>query len=361
LSDLDHVARAHAAGLRYFITRDEALCKRLAAPAIALGVKITSPGEFISDLWSSQDVTYAPALLENTDFAFESLAGVDLSALIPFFLMTSAAEKRGELFKAIRDLASDATHIDGRVIKAGDGDPVALMMRVRRDDRVDVPVLRLSGIHQSTIGRHVAHLQSTFAREAGLTVTRVSDPHLSPQTARVLREEGFQEAEGCWWSVSIPLSGTKSKLASTLESIEGVPASVGLERASALLRKKKIPTAAVAELEQRFWPMKVQGSDLPTFLVPIRPWYAMELFDSALSSNTLFRQMPLGIYREQVYYRSPRPSCGLAAPARLLWYVSQQPEVSGSGMIRLLLLVGGDSRSSTNALPPELPTWRICS
>src|SRR3984957_15211946 len=80
--------------------------------------------------------------------------------------------------------------------------------------------------------------------------------------------------------------------------------------------------------------MKIRNSSLPTYLVPIRPWYAMELFDSALSSNTLFHQMPLGIYREQVYYRSPRPSCGLKAPARLLWYVSQQPEVAGSGMIR---------------------------
>src|ERR1700722_9895024 len=80
--------------------------------------------------------------------------------------------------------------------------------------------------------------------------------------------------------------------------------------------------------------MKIRNSSLPTYLVPIRPWYAMELFDSALSSNTLFHQMPLGIYREQVYYRSPRPSCGLKAPARLLWYVSKQPEVAGSGMIR---------------------------
>jgi hypothetical protein len=259
---------------------------------------------------------------------------VDLNVLTPVFLASGAVEKRKQLSKRIRDLASDATHVDGRVVKTGDGDPVALMMRVMNKDLLDVPVLRLSGRHQSTIGRHVAHLQSTFARDAGRWVTRVSDPHVSAQTARALIEEGFQEAEGHWWSVSIPLLESKNKLASILESIEGVPEGVGLERAGSLLRKKVVPTSMVAELEQRFWPMKVKGSALPTYLVPIRPWYAMELFDSALSSNTLFRQMPLGIYREQVYYRSPRPSCGLAAPARLLWYVSKQPEVAGSGMIR---------------------------
>jgi len=130
------------------------------------------------------------------------------------------------------------------------------------------------------------------------------------------------------------MTASKSKLASTLEAIRGVPKSFGLRESAALLRKSVLPASLVAELEQRFWPMKIQGSDLPTFLVPIRPAFAMELFDSDLSMGTLFRQMPLGIYREQVYYRSPRPSGGLKAPARLLWYVKQQPGVNGSGMIR---------------------------
>jgi predicted transcriptional regulator len=40
----------------------------------------------------------------------------------------------------------------------------------------------------------------------------------------------------------------------------------------------------------------------------------------------------LGLRRELVYYRNPRNVGGLAAPARLLWYVSgKQP---GAGMIR---------------------------
>jgi GNAT superfamily N-acetyltransferase len=244
-SDRDHVARAHAAGLQYFITRDEGLRNKLGESAHALGIRITSPGEFITDLWSSQDDTYAPAQLQNTDFGFESLAGVDLNALAPLFLMNGAVEKRKQLTKRIRDLASDATHVDSRVVKTGDGAPVALMVRVMNKDSLDVPVLRLSGTHQSTIGRHVAHLQSTFARDAGRWVTRVSDPHVSPHTARALAEEGFQEADGNWWSVSIPLLENKNKLAAILESIEGVPDGVGLKRAVSLLRKRVIPVTLI--------------------------------------------------------------------------------------------------------------------
>jgi hypothetical protein len=334
LSDLNHVARAHAAGLRYFITRDERLRKKYGNAASALNVRITSPGEFLAYLWASQDGGYAPAQLQNTDFIIEPLAGVDLNSLAPTFLTTGTVEKKKQLTKKIREFASDAANVDGRVIRTGEGAPVALMMRVTKADSLDVPILRLSGHCQTTIGRHVAHLQSTFAREKGLRVTTVSDPHLSAQTAGVLSEEGFQEADGRWWSVSIPIADSKNRLASVIDSIEGVPEGIGLKDASSLLRKKVISPTVVAELEERFWPMKIKESTLPTYLVPIRPWYAMELFDSELSGNTLFRQMPLGVYREQVYYRSPRPSCGLVAPARLLWYVSQQPEVSGSGMIR---------------------------
>jgi hypothetical protein len=333
-ADFDHVARAHAAGISHFVTRDSALRRELAKPAESLGVRVTSPGEFITELWSSSDETYAPAQLRNTDYRLESIGGIGANDLASMFLNPSTGEKKRHLAQKIRDLVSDAVHTDGRLVRTAEGTPIALMVRVQKGNVVEVPILRLSGNSQTTIGRHVVHMQSAFAREHGRSIIRITDPHLSIQTERALRDEGFQVVKADWWSVTVPLTASKAKLANTLDAIRGVPRAFGLQESASRLRAPAPPASLVAELEQRFWPMKVTASDLPTFLVPIRPAFAMELFDADLSKGTLFHQPPLGIYREQVYYRSPRPSGGLKVPARLLWYVKQQPGVAGSGMIR---------------------------
>jgi len=77
----------------------------------------------------------------------------------------------------------------------------------------------------------------------------------------------------------------------------------------------------------------VLGAGIPAFVVPIQHGWATRLLDVGLSDDQLFpRDWGLGLRRELVYYRSPRNAGGLAAPARLLWYVSGT--APGSGTIR---------------------------
>ena len=74
---------------------------------------------------------------------------------------------------------------------------------------------------------------------------------------------------------------------------------------------------------------------MPTFIVPIRPQWAQQLFDSTLAAGTLFgRDVGLGLSREHVYYRKPRNANGIAPPARILWYVSGRTAGQAEGSIR---------------------------
>jgi hypothetical protein len=67
----------------------------------------------------------------------------------------------------------------------------------------------------------------------------------------------------------------------------------------------------------------VLGAGLPTYCVPIKPYWASELFDTELSSSQLFhRERDLALRREHVYYRTPTSAGGLRAPARILWYAT---------------------------------------
>lgn len=334
ISDLNQIARTHAAKISTFITRDEPLRSAHTKSAAALGVKIIAPGDFITALWSSINDTYAPVQLQNTHYKLESIAGVNAAEIAAKFLNPATGEKKKDLARQLRNLMSDSRNVDGKVVVAQDGSYIALMVRRIRHGLAEVPILRFASGGGESICRHVVHLQTSFARQHSLNIVKVNDEHASQAIRAALKDEGFFELNREWWSVSLPTAERPSVLAEQIRELDGVPIEFGLSKASTLLENGNLSPALEAELEQRFWPMKIKGASLPTFLVPIRAEYAKELFDSRLSEGTLFRQMELGISREQVYYRSPQPSGGIQAPARLLWYVTQKPGLAGSGMIR---------------------------
>jgi len=76
------------------------------------------------------------------------------------------------------------------------------------------------------------------------------------------------------------------------------------------------------QVERSLWPAKLTDIDIPAFVIPIRPEWAMHLFDPYIASQDLFGGEPSLIFNvENVYYRASRPEV-LSAPARILWYVS---------------------------------------
>jgi hypothetical protein len=76
-------------------------------------------------------------------------------------------------------------------------------------------------------------------------------------------------------------------------------------------------------VERALWPVKIRGLSIPTFIVPIRPEWAMHLFDAGIGAQHLFGGNPNLIFRvENAYYRSSAPRV-ISAPGRILWYVSK--------------------------------------
>jgi hypothetical protein len=61
---------------------------------------------------------------------------------------------------------------------------------------------------------------------------------------------------------------------------------------------------------------------MPCYIIPIKQYWAGQLFDSAISGENLFGAIPSKLWSiENVYYRHTRPITE-EAPARILWYVS---------------------------------------
>ena len=77
------------------------------------------------------------------------------------------------------------------------------------------------------------------------------------------------------------------------------------------------------EIERRSSPLCLEMEGQQYFLVPIRPGYAISLFDREQSSREMFGGDPSVLLRwGNVYYRTKSCQRMLKAPARILWYVS---------------------------------------
>jgi hypothetical protein len=86
----------------------------------------------------------------------------------------------------------------------------------------------------------------------------------------------------------------------------------------------EIKSGLKLDLERMLWPIKFKDLEIPVFIVPIKPYWASQLFDFLSANVTLFGAVPeLTWSMENVYYRSVSPNVE-QFPARILWYASDQ-------------------------------------
>ncbi|NLE03511.1 MAG: N-acetyltransferase, partial [Crenarchaeota archaeon] len=92
-------------------------------------------------------------------------------------------------------------------------------------------------------------------------------------------------------------------------------------------------------IEQVLWPLKIIEVDLPTYVVPIKSYWAMHLFDEELANRSLFgADASLALNVENAYYTG---KClkNFKHPARVLWYVSEDKNHPDTKSIRACSLV----------------------
>jgi hypothetical protein len=170
-----------------------------------------------------------------------------------------------------------------------------------------------------------------------LELTLVDDEHLQNEMASALYEFGFFQTSQGWFKISLPVIDRACKIAERLLAFcshPGVQAE-RLQQWADLLRQPEIltDTQMASEQEHLLWPAKIEDASLPTYIVPIRPQWAKELFDETLAGQDLFgRKQELVLNTEGVYYRSARGK--ILAPGRVLWYVSSAREMSGTNRLR---------------------------
>lgn len=315
-ADHRHVARAAIGGATYLVSRDGDLLRAADSIKAALGLRVLPPEALIVRLDRTRaDSPYRPAALQGTELAQFSPSDDIHEKVLASLLNHGAGERRTELGRRLRPMLADRESHDVQIVQAADDRIVGGFARKVKGDELEIPLIRVAPgtPGANVIARQLLFSQRKQAADQGLQTAWITDPHISRDLHDALRSEHFDAHENGW----------------KCEVRRGLLDAQDVGMASPLSRKSAI------EFEDRYWPAKVIGADIETYVVPIRAAFAEALLDPGLAEQSLLpRQLGLGLNREHVYYRSTQNSRGICPGARILWYVTGDSPVHSRGSIR---------------------------
>jgi GNAT superfamily N-acetyltransferase len=336
-SDLRHLAHCAASGSNLFVTRDAELQAICDASYKETGVEAKSPVEFVTQLdGEERPHAYKPVLLAGSRIRVEPLDAVDLDAVSAQFLRTEHGERRSEFKQALANALSQPRALDCRAVRRPDGTIVAIYAMSccpGSGGVAEIPVLRFEADNLGqTLARHILRDAVQDFANMGAGIVRYSEQRFGPATELALKDAGFEMSGDAF--VRVCARGVLSVLdiGVALNRLKKIhPQHLDLfGRIETVLNNysSHSDAAQACAIERQLWPGKVDCDHLPTFIVPIRPQYALSLFDRELAAQQLFGPKEPIFAKEAVYFRSPR-GAKLCTPARIVWYVSKGGRQAG--------------------------------
>jgi hypothetical protein len=343
-SDLRHLARSAAANAAVFATRDRGILSHGDAIRDELGLIVIHPQEVLARLDELRDASrYRPARLGGTNFT-QAVLRTDEVEEFARALANRVGVPFGRLSAEMRGALADRRGLL-RCVRTASGEPLAVCASVRNDDSQfgDVTLFYVDP-NDALAPTIAATLLQNVVREeraAGMRALNISNEILGAHIASAV-QLGFVAGEGRHTKFVIRGLPTAADVVAearrTAARAPNVDTQVACVEATAV-RASGGDLDAAAELDEYIWPAVLAASEVPSFIVPIKPTWAMNLFDAELSTADLFGGSPALLLRsENVYYRSRINSAGLGAPARILWYVSGGDH-PGTASIRAISLV----------------------
>ena len=338
-SDIRQLAHASGGYADCFLTRDEQLLKYADKLEEILNLRILRPSIFLSDLDSLlRKTVYAPKRLAGCTTLKIEQSTTEAQNYLDVFTAKNLGEKKSHLRNLIATLQTEPRLCTLKVIYNSTEEPIALLGIDSRleDEILSVPLFRLaSGKLEATLCHQLQMICIADALQKKKKGTLITDSYLS-ETAKVrLQAAGFFLDEGKYYKLHAPGLWEKNRLSEWLQT-KGVKVFPRL--ANKLVKQfsnAEAKTTTLFLVERLLYPAKICSLDLPIYIVPIKPHWAQKLFDVHLAEGDLFADWIEKIAsRENIYYRSANGT--FSAPARLIWYISDDRNYCGSKAARAI-------------------------
>jgi len=310
-SDLHQLAKTAASAVKIFATKDEKLLKKTDAIKGLTGVSIIHPTEIITSLHEiSEKHSYSPSRVSGLNLHWIRMREEDCTRL-PAHSFQKHGESRGKFIETIRAFLANPRRYRCEMLNS-DSNTVAIRV-----------------LHVSESGI----LQIHFARVSNNSETKLFSDYLVADTLSLSVENG------CTAVVFV----NQEELGYMRPSFIGMgfkPCRNGLARV--ILPKACRRDEALTQIAAQFPELSSQYRELtdldfdrdcapllsnealPSYVIPIRPGFAMGLLDTKQAANDFFGGNPSILLRwDNVYYRRSSHHRMLKAPGRIFWYASR--------------------------------------
>jgi predicted nucleic acid-binding protein len=328
LPDMRQLAHTISSQIQFFITLDDWLLKKSDEIFDSFDTKIIRPAQFIIQHDSLiRESDYQPSKLEGSNIVCSRFSANQYE-LIEQIFRDSQNEKKSQFISELNKYVSSPLEYDIRFIE-DDGKPIALMVVEKEQDSIiNVPLFR---VIKNQIGAVIAnHLTSHLILQnphSKRLLINISDPFLPSEVIQGLIKLGFTSSNSKWLKVNLYGVLAIPELTHEIKHL----AKKYQEHANFFNKVHRFFLSSNVEdideyikIERVLFPLKIKELQLPCYIVPIRPEWAMNLFDSKLARQDLFGGDPNLLFNvENVYYRASTPQIIKKVPGRILWYVTK--------------------------------------
>lgn len=321
ISDKKQLATAINNELSHFITRDSNLLKCSEQVLDKFGVKISDPIQFICEVDElTNKFDYNPSRLAGASFLIEKLRGREKEEVVEEFLKKGKSENKKGFRKSIDRILSSNT-CEVLVVKDAVGKFQAILAKEQNGNSLEVPVFRIKkSLLANTLFKQLISSAMRDALKNGLELVSISEKHFTDREEEILQEHNFFKVNSLWVKLIPHTFIANHQINEVLSKYEGFDF---VDNIIKYLDEFSVSSEQAFQMERMFFPLKIFNEQISTFIIPIKPTWSHQLFDSIEASNRIFSTNPeIAWNRENVYYRSATHVKTITSPARILWYVS---------------------------------------
>jgi len=325
LSDIKQLSECIASNIKYFITLDNYILSKRDIIQEKYAIEILKPEELILKIDELSDSdNYQPIRLSGAMHTTNKITQQNLNVYISRFLKSDKAETKSAFSNLVNKVIKDIKISNIKTVDCDTNGSIAFWGYQVLENSISIKFLRtLSNSLEFTLFTQLISEIINIAINMRKPLIEISDDFFCDDKVLLLIEAGFVNKGNIWVKVAIKdliVSGdliNKYPIVSSVLDVTQIKALVSDQHSDQ--RKMNLYI-----LERKFFPLKFSDLDLPCYIIPIKRYWAGQLFDRYNSGQDFFGAKPEKIWnRENVYYRNVKP-VNEQYPARILWYVSAQ-------------------------------------
>ena len=325
-----HLIKTIASQAQIFITQNKSLLDIRDKIYDRFGLSLKTPTEIITQIYELNDrPNYQPVKLAGTQLKVIGIKKGQEAKLVASF---REGETNAEFFQKISQFITEGNRFECWAICDG-ADFIGLYVYARHNSyELEIPLLRIKASSLTvTLADHVIYQATLISAKENRQFTKITDGFLSPTVIEAIQQKNtFSKVNNTWLRANFSLVDTKDNLLdSIIDSVTNLSSEYNRYSKIASSYKNEPGTSDddnLLDLERLFFPAKVSDAQITTFIIPIKPYWAQQLFDANLSNQTLFgaSKIELALNKEAVYYKSKNAPRLLkpGTTGRIVWYVS---------------------------------------